>query len=349
MQAAEPKIHLITLSEHGNELEGFSNADVAKFTVMFLQNVPNRQLKIAHLVVGRENIVVGTKQVTKNVKPRFLKSETLKIACSEGCQFRTIYGGDAVPYDEKNGSKMLLDFYHTIERPSVVSISGEKGLTNFISGLNLKNDIVVFYYTGHGEYNIDREENELWFSSGNKCSVKTIKNVLRDKDPQLIVMLIDACSSEAIPLSPSEEISEKCEEQAAEGCLNKVQQVSILFKTLFLQYTGIVEFYASEIGKPALTYGGFNDVNRGGIFTEAICRSVLNKEDERKDINWDDFMEELKNQSQDVFSEYHGSGGEYFPGCITLEDREKQIDKGIKGIILKSHFPRMEGKPQKLR
>ncbi|OUD12100.1 caspase family protein [Thioflexithrix psekupsensis] len=122
-------------------------------------------------------------------------------------------------------------------------------------------DVVIFYYSGHG---LSSETSEKWprlamggktTKSQNFLEVEYVREVLSKKNPQLLLILVDACNNSALPIFPS----------LTKDLLSN-PELPESYKKLFLGYEGIL--IASSSKKGEVSYG--TQVS-GGVFTRAFA------------------------------------------------------------------------------
>ena len=159
------------------------------------------------------------------------------------------------------------------------------------------NDTVLFYYSGHGAYDPQRQEQYLEMKDrGNLYRSKVIETI-ESKSPRLSVILTDCCNVKAIP----EKYIPRTENKVA-----KIPSVmSPLFETLFVSYMGRVDITSSQLGEYSFvdTSGQF----RGSCFTyplvELLAANKIND-----DMNWDTFLTKLRPQVNEAFQESFPKG-----------------------------------------
>jgi len=147
-------------------------------------------------------------------------------------------------------------------------------------------DAVVFYYSGHGHRSDSKESKWPHFSMGwtpsNKkllsLDAERIFNELRNKDPRMLMMVVDACNV----------FRRDCEIQEV-GLRAAAEQVSPYevenYRSLFKSFKGSVLAMAAQPGEFAIA----ND--SGGYFSNALLSSI-NKAVKEPDAAWGPILEE---------------------------------------------------------
>ena len=123
-------------------------------------------------------------------------------------------------------------------------------------------DVVIFYYTGHGGRNPDK--NSLWPSMdirGKQLDVDWVKLTLKNKNPRFLVILADTCNNFDDSFSIQEEIFDSP---------RSIQSKN--YSHLFLNYTGHIFAIAAKPEQYA-----WGNTQYGGFFTNTFLNS-LNKE-----------------------------------------------------------------------
>ncbi len=150
---------------------------------------------------------------------------------------------------EISGNKVTVDkVMSTIEKLSVRS-----------------NDVVIFYYTGHGGRNSGKRS--LWplmDIEGGALAIDWVKSTLKKKNPRFLMILSDTCNNFDNTLNPVWGRSSNSSRSMSSSSQN--------YRRLFLNYRGHVFASATEPGN----FAWGND-QYGGFFTDAFLKS-LNKE-----------------------------------------------------------------------
>ena len=160
-----------------------------------------------------------------------------------------------------------------------VGMQGERGLT-------AGRDTLVFYYSGHGEYNQRVGDHVMTTSGGDLYLQRDVQAAARQLRPRVTVILSDACSvlKTAFP--------------AAAGFPEPPEQVAPLFASLFFDLPpGVVPISASMKGQTA----GCN--SNGGYFTSALC-GCLQSESERR-LDWPTVLREINRTVREADPDTH--------------------------------------------
>jgi len=146
-------------------------------------------------------------------------------------------------------------------------------------------DVLFFHYAGHGGlYTKPKKEHQLQLSKGGWLPRSELRKAMQAKNPALLVILTDCCSTE-IP-----------RERRPGAILPKrpiVPRPPLNFsepgyKQLFFRTHGIVDITAADDGEAAL-----GDNVHGGVFTRAF-HDVLTRNASNKGLNWSEFYPMLK-------------------------------------------------------
>lgn len=157
---------------------------------------------------------------------------------------------------------------------------------NHIAQRNVdSDDVLIFYYSGHGGY--DPKLKEHFFAFGGIGLARTeVRKALQQKRPKLAVLISDSCSNPVIP--------EYYNSPAEPG----PRQVSLLFHSLFVEPSGLVDISASSPGETASGTGA------GSYFTIAFTDSLSNS---NRRTSWSQFLSEVR-QSASAIRRENGGG-----------------------------------------
>jgi hypothetical protein len=120
-----------------------------------------------------------------------------------------------------------------------------------------QDDVLLFYYSGHGAM-VEGRGHMLTTSHGNLAR-SDLRAVMGAKQPRLSVLLTDCCSSLFKPrkLPP------------APGAPAPRPEISPLLRCLLLEHRGVVDITSSSYGEASWGRPGF-----GGFFTNALGRAM---------------------------------------------------------------------------
>jgi len=157
-------------------------------------------------------------------------------------------------------------------------------------------DVVVFYYAGHG-YRTESKGSSPWpnlaFSvSSRGLEYETIMSELSNKHPQFLLTLVDICNN-VIPENFAPPVITSTLPRAAED-KNLIKN----YRLLFSNTTGTIFIAAASVGE--FSYG-FED---GGLYTNAFLKS-MNTEVKKKSgpANWQNILKNAYNIASDPKSE----------------------------------------------
>jgi hypothetical protein len=134
------------------------------------------------------------------------------------------------------------------------------------------NDVLLFYYTGHGA-TFEGKGHTLTTSYGNLLR-QTLVNLMHARQPRLCVVLTDCCAS----------LVKARKEAPAPGAGLPPEQVSAIMRCLLLEHRGVVDVTSSSLGEISWSGQG-----TGGLFTQALT-FVLGGDIETCDSNKDGFL-----------------------------------------------------------
>ncbi len=149
------------------------------------------------------------------------------------------------------------------------TVSSSK-INNAISNLSVgSDDVVIFYYSGHG-YN---PGNSKWpgmsLDDGN-LTIKNVKNMLKQKNPRLLIVIADTCNGFTRSVYRYAKSQENTEN----------------YKKLFLKYRGVITASSSKPGQ--FSWG---NTQTGGLYTDALLRSFNKELASQSNPNWESLME----------------------------------------------------------
>lgn len=151
-----------------------------------------------------------------------------------------------------------------------------------------KDDVVVFFYAGHGFHPRAQKKSTPWpsmtFSSGGKSiSYDSVMKGLEQKKPRLLLTVADTCNSLTRGLEDNEGIraSPKVDSYVLEHN----------YKQLFVETTGSIKVTSSSVGESA--WGG----RSGGIFTNAFINNLNAAVESRNGIDWKVILEKTSKKT----------------------------------------------------
>jgi hypothetical protein len=151
------------------------------------------------------------------------------------------------------------------------------GLLEAIRSLSVNDDDVIwFYYTGHGGFIRDREKHALLIAKpGHKVDVlyrSTIRDALNEKHPKLAVLLTDCCQN-VLSINDIDVDREK-------PAIRQPTKVSRLFG-LLLSYNGVVDVTSSAKGQFSWTWG-----TDGSLFTHCFVSYLTELSKKKERVAW---------------------------------------------------------------
>jgi hypothetical protein len=163
------------------------------------------------------------------------------------------------------------------------------------------NDVLVFYYSGHGA-TIEGRGHALTTSHGTLMR-STLRAAMEARRPRLCVVLSDCCSTlvkpRRVPPAPT-------------APAPAPPRVSPLLRCLFLQHRGVVDMTSSSFGESS-----WSDTDRGGVFTSALAAALGTGEvapldtDNDRFVTWTELFDAVREQTQSI---YHGFREELLGG-----------------------------------
>jgi hypothetical protein len=163
-------------------------------------------------------------------------------------------------------------------------------------------DIVVFYYSGHGASD---DQGHYFAMAKGKLHRKQVLEVILSKRPKLAVLITDCCnvrSDGRLFFAPYFQTQ-------------RPSSPTPLFRSLFLEPKGIVDINSSAPGEGAFFAPSGDDIAsmRGSIFTIELNAWVEKNRSQRR--AWDDLV---RGVSLQVHNAFHG----YYPKGIQASKRE---------------------------
>lgn len=153
------------------------------------------------------------------------------------------------------------------------------------------NDVIFFYYSGHGVRSENTADSE-WlpqmclkykaYEESKFASAQKVLDALKAKNPRLIIFLLDCCNSK------SDFVSEKSLlDEASDAVEIEVIDKEAL-KKLFYESRGIVKATSSKVGQKSIC------VDRGGIFSMAFWNAMYRVEQKQagSDVSWRALMDD---------------------------------------------------------
>jgi hypothetical protein len=198
--------------------------------------------------------------------------------------------GASVRVDRENISNL---FYNNVP-PQFLNVSvvqpnqvTPEGILKAIRDLSVRSsDTVVFYYSGHGGYDMNSGGHSLYLSlyGGQSLQFSEVQTAVMNKHPFLAVFLRDCCNN-VTPLPRSPLLSVPLLERAS----TPPQKISPLFQQLFFKKTEfeVIDIIGAELGYYSCCYP-----NDGGFFTSNFWE-VLTVQADRQ-YSWEQVYDEVR-------------------------------------------------------
>jgi hypothetical protein len=184
---------------------------------------------------------------------------------------------------------------------NIVTIPAEKmkqsEIFQIIDSLEISNeDTLIFYYSGHGAFDRQNQQQFLQLSLGNLYRSELLKQIIQ-KSPRLSVLLTDCCNVQVDGVPPNERTGKE---------INFPQEISPLFKSLFVYCKGVVDITSSKLGEYSFCDNRKKD-NRGSCFTYPLI-DLMNTNKDNAQMDWGKLVEELAPKVNDAFKELYPNG-----------------------------------------
>jgi hypothetical protein len=155
------------------------------------------------------------------------------------------------------------------------------------------NDVLLFYYTGHGGM-FEGRGHVLTTSHGN-LPRDALRAAMSGRRPRLCVLLSDCCSS----------VVRRQPQGPAPGAPAPRPEVSPMFRCLLLQHRGLVDVTSSSFGEASWSRPG-----TGGFFTAALGTALgswgIDEFDQDKDgfVTWAEVFDQVRRETQATYREF---------------------------------------------
>lgn len=188
----------------------------------------------------------------------FCATEAENIAAGVKLDYENFLMETAILADQLGYDRKMYAFPH--------ETCTRENLYNVLNQLQCSpDDIVIFYYSGHGGRNPD-DKSEFpqmclkynYYQQSNFVPVHEVQKRLANKNARLNLILSDCCNV------ADAGISAKLIEAPSRGATTSESDVAERMRKLFLQAKGVLTFTGSQVGKPSY---GPDDI--GGLFS--VC------------------------------------------------------------------------------
>ncbi|MDR1384705.1 MAG: caspase family protein [Planctomycetaceae bacterium] len=176
-----------------------------------------------------------------------------------------------------------------------------EGIFKIIDGLEPSNeDTLVFYYSGHGAYDKQKQQQFLLLEQGDLYRNELIER-LQKKSARLSVIVTDCCN---IPVSKSVLIPNA----APLPPFSVPKMMPPLFESLFIYCKGTVDVTSSKVGEYSFC-DNRKEGNRGSCFTYPLI-DLFNANKDNAQIDWNHFLTSLTPKVNDAFKSSFPNGYE---------------------------------------
>ncbi|HDN26575.1 MAG TPA: caspase family protein [Thioploca sp.] len=227
--------------------------------------------------VSESNKLAGVEEADESTTPPFVATVLHAVIVADTYDVNI---GSSVEIDIGNMDTLLQAIKeNTGLKINVQSISGEQfrhdNVNDVLNRLPVEtNDIVIFYYSGHG---VNFDNGSRWPSmviGGGFLDLDLVVTKLKEKKPRFFLAMVDACNNfiDTVPISKGSEptVTPKPEN----------------YQQLFFNYRGYIVASSSTPGQ--LSWG---DSRNGGYFTQAFLNS-LNKNLASDEPSWQTLMKQ---------------------------------------------------------
>lgn len=153
-----------------------------------------------------------------------------------------------------------------------------------------KNDVIMFFYSGHG-YNSDQIGKTPWpflnFDDYKGVALKDIISILKGKHARLTLIFSNSCNKELPPYAIPPIYVKLAQKDKA--------QVKKNYNSLFLNSKGIVIGTSSKKGQYSWSH------SNGSLFVKSFVNSFAQLQEYPQNVTWDEFIilldDNLKNEA----------------------------------------------------
>lgn len=182
--------------------------------------------------------------------------------------------GESVEIDLQNMQGLIRNISQqtglVMAREAITGKLSSSNINNAINNLSVKSDdVVIFYYSGHGYSPGNSKWPGMSLDNGN-LTIKDVRNMLKQKNPRLLIVMADTCNGFTRSVSRYYKSPEKTEN----------------YNQLFLKYRGIITASSSKPGQ--LSWG---NKQTGGLYTNAFLRSINQELASQSNPSWNNLME----------------------------------------------------------
>lgn len=171
-----------------------------------------------------------------------------------------------------------------------------------LDGENLEEDVILFYFLGHGYSDRGKYPNLLFLNTDGELdedeiadysvNLKTVSDVLLAKKARLTIVIGEACNDDL-------DVEEVVENGEVFNTMKPVVADKSRYKRLFVHASGSFVFWSSQTGQPS-----YISPTKGGAFTQGFLSS-LKEQTERSDepitaTSWSKVIEGTINNTQTI-------------------------------------------------
>ena len=142
-----------------------------------------------------------------------------------------------------------------------------------------RTDSIVFFYTGHGAYDKDKQEHFYSLPRKQQLSRSEVERALVARDPRAAVLITDCCAAYSKFNGPVDR---------PKSMVQKAVRISPLFKSLFLGRSGVFSITSSKPGEVSITRGD----GKGSLFTYHFVEFL--KSNSNRPLAWDSALLKVK-------------------------------------------------------
>ena len=173
-------------------------------------------------------------------------------------------------------------------------------------------DIVLFYYMGHGTRSVQDTSMFPQMCLGSSydedfVSLEYVKNAIMEKGPRFALIMGDCCNNEGMYVTPKNTVLSSAGNSVIDGIIESEN-----LKRLFLESTGCVIASGSRAGEYSWINTDPTNTDKAGIFTDAFIEGLCDyTKVQRNSCSWNELM---RNVQSNV-------------GSINIKDRDGNIWK----------------------
>lgn len=178
------------------------------------------------------------------------------------------------------------------------SICSPMNLAKTLDNLRtLKDDVIVFYYSGHGVRSINDKSLYPQMCLGshyeqNFFPLEKVLNAVKSQPARLKIVIGDCCNSVGSGVA--------AKEYASKGATILTKKPINTYTNLFMNYEGTIIASGSQKGENSTTVSWKDGSPAGGAFTVCFLTILQNAVSEGLDANWNEILEVTKQTTRDI-------------------------------------------------